>query len=910
VFKTLLRHLTPARRQNTSSPRPRANRLGVEALETRLAPSASPFIYSTLDDTARAPGHTTATAQAVSLSPMMESRVVASRYWGTNLSDSTHDVYKVQLHKGQIFTAYDIATPGTGMPVVNQLSLLDGSGKALTSSAGSVYNPGFAYRVQQDGTYYVAIDLQEFRIVPYYVPAVTNYEVDLRPVGLNPAMQDPTWLQKGGGEMDVWLDGKTLDVSGPAGHGFGITGNWTQTVHQSKSLSYSTYTATGIIAIQGAGGVVNVGLPNGTALTITTQPSQWGALFGPVDSLVGAGSFSLTALAATLGKNGPLGLQLTGTSSTLPNQHWGIGLGGAIKNPGVPLNAAVPYLYFVSSDDASATFGGVQVQADHVGHGFSMVDDPADPFLYVGIKGVPLIKNFGVGWSTHALIRFAPGSAPANYHGSLSGNFYHVGEVDLSDVDIPIVIDGDWTVNFDPNHTGKVFGGATITASDILGVLSGKKAPTSAFLKQLDTAFKNVSFEHNGTLSLNLSEDDVGGVQIPVVQDTDVYDGAAQTLYMHVNSANPFKGTFLADYVKGDVSLDGTFNRASGQWDLIAQCDLDVFGQETVGNLELNNQGVKFDSFIHSLGTNVELTGHIYTNGDASLKGDATVGLFLANVTGHFDLERHGGATTLTVSADLSTLGTTVDLVGTVSPDGDYTLTGKADTNFYVGWGEGTFTLTHAGNSTNLHVQADVGVAGQDAQFSGDINSDGTYTLKADIDSGFYLVGGEAHFTLANDGHGTTCQVNAFLTVLGDRLEFQGQVDTSGYFSITNSGDFYIPGPTDVGNIAYSVTLTDNHGQVALSGSLAGYTPTLYIPVPVLPAPLPVHASGNVWFSVTADAHGVASYALTSTVTGQFWTPFGWQNFVKLDLGVANDVLAFTAHDVFGTQTFTIGLAH
>jgi hypothetical protein len=902
MFKTLLRRLTPTRRPSTTSPRRRSQRFSIEGLEDRLAPSASPFLYTVLNDLGQNAGHSTASAQAVSLSPMMQSQVLGSMSWGTSPTDNTHDVYRVQLKKGQIFAVDDLVQPTASIPALNQLSLLDASGKQLANMPGSVVNTGFAYRVQQDGTYYVAVDLLGINVAPFYVPASLTYQLDLRSIGLNPTMQDPTWLQKTGGQMDVWLNGSTLDISGPAGHGFGISGNWKQTVQKSGSLSSSTYTATGIIAIQTAGGAVNVGLPRGTALTITTQPGQWGAYFGAVGSLVGQGSFSLTALAATLGKNGPLGLQLTGTSSVLPNQHWGIGLGSAISNSGVPLNPAVPYLYFLSSNDASATFGGVQVQAASVGQGFNIVDDPADPFVFVGIKGVPLIKNFGVGWSTHALIPFAPGSAPANYHGALAGNFYHVGQIDLTDVDIPIVIDGDWTVNFDPNHTGKVFGGATVTASDILGVLTGKRAPSSALLRQINIAIQNCSFEHNGTLSLGLSEDDVGGIQIPIVQDTDVYDGTAQTLYMHVNSVNPFQGTFLQDYVKGDVSLDGTYSRASGQWDLLAHCDLALFGQETVGTLELSNQGVKIDGFIHALGTDIELKGTIWSNGDTSLKADATVNLFLANVQGHFDLERHGGTTTLTVNADLSTLGTTIDFTGTISPDGSYTLAGQADTNFYVGWANGNFTLTHSGGSTELKVVADVGVLGQDAHFSGDIQSDGTYCLTAMIASGFYLANGRAAITLANNGSGTTCQVDAHLGLLGSDVEFSGQVWADGDFTFSESSGFGIPGLT--GTISESFTLSRTGGNVTLSGELKGTTPAIALPIFPL---LAVEATLDFQFSITADVYGVADYAGSCTVSGQgLFAVAGWQGIGSFTVGVANDALAFKVDGI----GFAIVLPH
>jgi hypothetical protein len=67
MCKTLLRRLTRARHQSTSSHRPLVNRLRVESLENGTTPSTSPFVYSVFDDRAKTLGHTTATTQAVSL---------------------------------------------------------------------------------------------------------------------------------------------------------------------------------------------------------------------------------------------------------------------------------------------------------------------------------------------------------------------------------------------------------------------------------------------------------------------------------------------------------------------------------------------------------------------------------------------------------------------------------------------------------------------------------------------------------------------------------------------------------------------------------------------------------------------------------------------------------------------------
>jgi hypothetical protein len=1004
MFTTLARHLTRTRRHHTTSRRERTNRPGVEALEHRLAPSASPFVYSVLDDRGKAPGHTTATAQTVSLAPMMQSEVLASRYWGLAPRDATHDLYKVQLRKGQIFTAGDHAVTAWGMIGRNQLSLLDGSGKVLTSSTGSAVNSGFAYRVQQDGTYYVALDLVTVHIPPVFCPAMTMYELDLRPIGLNPAMQDPSWLQKAGGEMDVWLDGTTLDISGPAGHGFGVRGNWTQTVQQAGSLSSSTYRATGIITLQTAGGAVNIGLPRGSALTVTTQPGQWGAYFGAVGSLVGAGTFSLSDLAAPFGKNSPLNLGLV---AGVPQQQWGIDLGSGLGASGLPLNAAVPYLHFLSSNDASASFGGIHVQLDHAGQGFNIVADPADPAIYVNIKGLPYISNFGVGWSTHALIPFAPVTKPAGYSGALAGNFYHVGEVDLTDAGIPIIIDGDWTVNFDPRHTGKSFGGASINASDLLAVLDGKRLPSAALLKQMDTIFKNVSFEHNGTLNLGYQEDGAGSIQVPVVQDSDLFDGPAQTLYLRGTTVNPLQGTVLQDFVKGVVSVDGTFNRASGQADVILAGDFAVLGQVAKGSVELTNHKVSFQGDISTLGTSVHLTGDIAADGSATLMGDATTNFYIGSAAGHFSLT-HAAAkaglwTSLSVAADLMVLGQDLHLAGSVQPNGnywisggitsgfflaggsasfvfshgygsdglsingrlntpvfgvtitgsansqgdydlygstgasfliasgqarfhlahshvwgtsltmdgyysaldanvhvtgdvqpsgDYTLSGQADVNFFVGWGSATFTVASQGGSRSLALDGHVSTLGADVHVTGQAWSDGTYVFKGHADANFFLAGGSADMVLANYGSGPTCTVDAYLHLLGGNVDLHGQAYENGDFSFTQSGSFAIP---LLANVSESFTLSRTGGNIGLGGELKAVTA-----VPLSP----LQGSLDVTFSVTADGNGRPSYFGSGTAEALiFGNPIG-----EVDVTLAANTITFSANWGFLHPSVTITL--
>jgi hypothetical protein len=904
MFSTLIpcarRGTTSFRGTHKTSQRKRPVRLNVESLEDRLVPSGSPFVYSVLDNRAASPDHTPKTAQSVQLLPMMTSEVLANV--GAN---GTHDVYKVQLQQGEILAVNTTVDLPDGTPVPAKVSLLNASSRLVAGMGPgklsvAATDPGFAYRVVRSGTYFVAIDVAPGESA--------SYELDLRPIGINASMQDPTWLQKTGGEMDVWLAGNTLEVSGPAGHGFGIAGNWKQTVTHSGALASSTYVATGMVTIKTAGGGVNVGLPSGTALTITTQPGMWGAYFGAVDSLTGAGSFSLSTLAKACGSNSQLGLGLT---ASLPQQNWGIDLGSSLGDSGLPLNPAVPYLHFLSSNDASASFGAFKAQLDSTGQGFNVVADPADPFLYVGIKGVPYISNFGIGWSTHGLIPFAPeaGAVPDNYHGALAGNFYHVGEVDLTDADIPIIIDGDWTVNFDPNHTGKTFGGASITASQILDALGSPTQPSAALQKQINTVFKNISFEHNGTLNLGYSEDGVGSIQVPVIQDVDVFDGPGQTLYMHGNTVNPFQGTPLADFIKGDVSVDGTFNRNSGQVDVKVGGDFDLFGQETKGTVEITNQGINVDGFIHALGTDVEMKGTIQANGDASLKGQASVDLLVGSAQGTFDLENHAGQTTLSVAAQLSalgtsmafsgqlqangdytltasvasnffltggtataalsdlggvrtfaiaaqlnTLGTTVSLSGNVASTGDYTLTGSAYTNFYVGAAVASFQLSHSHLSgTSLTAAADASVLGQTVHFSGNINPDGTYAIAGRISSNFFLASGTADFTFSNN----TLSIHGRLQTMGVTVDVYGNANAQGDFDLygNTSANFFIAGGQANFHLAHN-HVSGTSLSVAADVSVLGQT---------------THFSGTI------NADG--TYSITGSVSSNFFLANGTANF-------------------------------
>jgi hypothetical protein len=560
-------------------------RLQVEALEARELLSTAPLVYSVVHST----GHSLAGAQAVGLLPMLESQAQI-----TENGNGVQDFYKVQLRRGDIFTASDHATyhpsPSSTAEAHAALDLLDAHGNRLAHAdnlkeSPARTDPALLYNVPSDGTYYVKVTTSQ--------AASVSYDLHLRPIGLNNGLTDPRWLNPKDaqgrpvtGPLDVWLSGGVLELAGPSGRGFGIAGNWTHTVSGAGATAASTYRATGTITLETALGGLPITLPRGVTFTVTTQAGLWGQSFGELNQISGS-----VASAADLINNFtsklPLGdLHL---SVVLPQITMGVKLGSELAGNSafrfVPLDAAVPYVYFQVSMGASVTvvYGNIRVSASLPSPSINLVAaaDPSDPSLFVSINNLPApVQNFTLAYSREGLIPFTPKATPAYFHGTITGNAYlNISGISLSDagVPLPLFVSGDLTINVDPNHTGKFLGGAFNNLADLVTLIhSDPKSLGNSVLQRLHTAFDNMAIGQNGTLTLGADLNQLLGIDknyvnlkasLPIGNETFIWDGPHETASLTGAVPNPFQGTPLQNFLGTQESVDAYVSLRDHQFD-------------------------------------------------------------------------------------------------------------------------------------------------------------------------------------------------------------------------------------------------------------------------------------------------------------------------------------------------------
>ncbi|HTK77096.1 MAG TPA: hypothetical protein VL371_17655 [Gemmataceae bacterium] len=648
-------------RTRHSSPQ-RARRLGIEALEERSLMTTAPLVFSTIQEGIGDFGNTTTTARTGSVAPMM-----ATQIQGKLSSGADVDMFRVSLKQGQIFTA-DADSPalfaparfGTPVPAP-RLSLLNSSGVAVATNVAEA-GQSLEYRAAQSGTYYVKVTDS----LPSSTSAV-SYSLDLRPIGLNNAI-DANYLGKTGGAMSAFLDGtsnadgtKVLDIAGPVGHGFGIRGNWSETVAYTNGLPGATYKANGTVYLQTPNGEVPMALPAG-GITLITKPQQWGADFGEVGSIDWNAPANLATYEAILAAVYPMGL--LDLAAIKEGTKIGIGLGSdtVVQNTGAPVNPAVPYLYLTANPLMNSSIGsGTQL--------FSVVADPADPFLYIGS---PMTSGYfpitGLAASQQGLIPFTPVTAPSQFSGTLGGHLFVNATIDTTALtQVPSEIDGNLVLNVDPNHTGKLFGGAAFTTTDLVTALTIN--PLAAFVSNPDAAYTlvtNIAVGINGELnispfdkvsdaipdrikSINPDQNSlvafVFGQSVPraltVGQASLIYDGPTQSAYFRGGTNNPFDGTPLAALSPTSVDIDGAI-KPGGAFYVDVQGGYKPFGLNATGEVEIKNNwptevrmpiggtlkpmvtyvsSITADATVSALGVNAELHGSVQKNGDFVLNG-------------------------------------------------------------------------------------------------------------------------------------------------------------------------------------------------------------------------------------------------------------------------------------------------
>jgi hypothetical protein len=727
MFATLLKQVTSRRRQRAAAAGRKANasrRLWVEPLEDRVLMSAAPFPFG--DAVTRA-GHTLAAAQTVNLMPMMESRAAIS-----NNGHGAQDFFKAHLQQGEIFSLTDHPhqqaqaswfnpLPLPGPEAHAQIDLLDATGKELAhadnlSEAVARTDPSLAFRVPKDGTYYVEVTSTEAS------PVI--YGLSLWPVGLNNGPITPSllnqvnkYVQTSGGPLDVWLDGSMLDVAGPAGHGLQVRGNWMQTVTGSGASAASTYTATGTVFLETGVGEIAATLPNGVPLTVTTKAGPAVQLFGELGQISGA---PLNDLVTSFSDKLPTGLKV---SAKLPVVAWGVQLGsdltgtrGPIK--GAPLNAAFPYLYgaVITSSGASVSFGGITESLPLGPSGIprvslNVVADPADPFVYFSGSGLKPLPDFAVGYSKQGLIPYTPTVKPDHYTGSMTGNVYlDISGISLTDagVPFPLSLDGDVTINTDPSHTGKFLGGAFGNVSDLVAALrQGPGALGADVLHRLGTAFENMDIGQDGTVKMGVDLKTLFGIDpksfslsLPAFQESAIWDGPSQKLFLHGTVPGPLKNTVLDPFINGAAGLDAYVSLKDRQFDFkeTGQANIKLPGQDNAHGLkgsatvEATNlktakiQGISVDVSLSLLGAaNVDLHGNVAFNGDLTLTGSAHANLVhVVDASADFTLTEHAGS--IQIGAHLHAKVQVINVRGIL------------DANLAIGWDAAHHQFSYSGS--------------------------------------------------------------------------------------------------------------------------------------------------------------------------------------------------------------------
>ena len=312
--------------------------------------------------------------------------------------------------------------------------------------------------------------------------------------------------------------------------------------------------------------------------------------------------------------------------------NWGVGLGSTVSPlTGAPLNPAVPYLYLAADSPASFSYGGMSLGSSATGAsaGFNIVIDPADPMIYIDVKGFPLVEDLGVAMSQNDLLPYTPQYTPKDWSGQLYGDIFFKGELDLGDVtdnEVPVTLDGDMTINADPNHVGFMWSARNV-ATDLSNAFMTKS--TSSF-QRLGSDFSSMSFGMDGTVSLAF---DKGPLQltVPMGGASFIWNGQNETFYLH-GTANQMNNNLPGMlHTSNSVTVDAMVDAQSGAFDFTLSSDYTVLGLDMNGSVEVTNAGftltagLTFDSgWLGITGTGLEAKGTLDVTLGFDWKGDVT----------------------------------------------------------------------------------------------------------------------------------------------------------------------------------------------------------------------------------------------------------------------------------------------
>ena len=611
------------------------------------------------------------------------------------------DYWKVNLNKGD-FLGLELKTPDPSK--VGQIKILDANRNVVASSISGP-DSSLVFDAKVTGTYFVQVNDKS----PGGKPADDILKV--QQFAVNTGKTLPASPNDGTDHRWSWVSGNTLFITDSSGTGFGIKANWkkTVTVDPATGQKEANYAASGTMTIdvkvpvmvQGAdgkmtptGAMINDPITLTGTMDVKTNPGIWGAKVGTIAST------DLTSLKSSKPTTPSGGVQAqsitsrgtvhTGAASTGPSlnattllntfssmygvnatgsgANFGFDKGSNLGYLGAPLNPNESYFFATYSTGPSASFGGVSASASGASS-FTLIIDPADPFVYVNVGPVTF------GGSVKGLIPYQPSAT--NYAGpTFNGNLYaKVTGVQLGD--LPVSLDGSATISLDPNNTGHPLGTSGNAASFF----------TTAGIK---TAFSNIAVGVNGTANFGYS---TGGVDISIpigtasagylpsntTEQLQIKPGLATVLYtllpavvnptdflfnlektfnaglyndvyiVKANysfgvagmSTNPLAGTFLESAFTGNqfaISANATGSSSS-----------DLLNNLTVSAREMSSGGIKLLGYQLGQGESVGLT----VNHDA-LTLDASIGVFIGQINIRGTVNFHNGGFLITGSLDKS----------------------------------------------------------------------------------------------------------------------------------------------------------------------------------------------------------------------------------------------------------------
>ncbi len=262
--------------------------------------------------------------------------------------------YQVDLNQGD-FLAVTV-TPAAGILTapLKASTLVVTAPDGTQQTSGGKTDPVFGFTATQTGTY--TLELSS----PSQFLHGLAYTLDLHRLALAQGTQSPTALQQSG-SMFAFLAGNALDITGPTGYGFSITGTWTQMVKIDTvavpaggiSLSHSIYTATGTLTVNTAVG--GVPLPVLGKFVVTTAANPFGAEFGIVSSIQNNFNFSLANYVSKFTNAvGEFGLKVN--TARLLSVGWSIEMGSQIQQQQQikQVLGGVPYLFYNAQAGLSA----------------------------------------------------------------------------------------------------------------------------------------------------------------------------------------------------------------------------------------------------------------------------------------------------------------------------------------------------------------------------------------------------------------------------------------------------------------------------------------------------------------------------------------------------------------------------